>query len=308
MSNTITTTQQQRATIIRPGIMVSVHTSCIGGISYQRVDLDAEKAGITDCDFDDDGTPGKACTTCSQMWPAGQEELHAEDCPVGKRQVTRWETTKVVDDPAEYHRAETARNLARRAIRKVCAHTAFGFLCPTDREEQLNAAIAEARKLAADFNASAAHTQVHVYVMKGRVASDDREAVRAIADEVRGLMEDMQQGIQAMDPAAVRQAADKAREVGAMLGAGEQEQVAAAVEQARRAARTIVARVQKGGEEAAAVLQDIQRGAIERARIAFLDMDDAAPAPAGPAMPAFAVQRVAGLDLDGVVAANGTEG
>jgi hypothetical protein len=54
------------------------------------------------------------------------------------------------------------------------------------------------------------------------------------------------------------------------------ERVTSAVEQARKAARTIVKRIEKKGESAASVLQDIQRGEIEKARFAFLDVDSPA--------------------------------
>lgn len=71
-------------------------------------------------------------------------------------------------------------------------------------------------------------------------------------------------------------------------------------------ARANAARVEKKGEEAAIVLAGIQRGSIERARIAFLDMSEepAATAPEA-AMPAAELGRFGQLDLNvGASAAN----
>lgn len=293
-----TTTDADRATMIRPGLMVSLKSACRGGVSYQRVDLDAAKAGITPTVNDADEVTGYTCTTCERWWGAGEPEAHAEGCLVAAREVARWETTKVMDDPVERRAGEQARSKAIRAIRKHCARTAFGLLCTQADEAKLDAGIAEARKIVADFNATANTTHVAIFVLKGRVASDDREAARAIAAEVRELMDDMEGGIKAMDPEAIRQAADKAKEIGAMLGAEQADKVAEAVTQARKAAKAIVARVQKGGEDAAAVLQELQRGAIQKARIAFLDLDVPEVQSVGDALPAVDVARVAAIDVD----------
>ena len=102
-------------------------------------------------------------------------------------------------------------------------------------------------------------------------------------------------GIDKLDPAAIRDAANKARSMAAMLGDDQQAAVEGAIEQARKAARQIVKRVQKEGEAAAIVLADVQRGAIEKARIAFLDLDG--DHMTSTALPAVQQQRFADLDL-----------
>lgn len=248
-----------RTSIIRPGLLVALKSMVTGGVQYKRVDLDAT------------GSAGE-----------GSE-------------VTRWETTRVIDDPAEHERAVKARGKAIGEIRGVCASTTFGLLCPADRETELDAAIARARLVADEHNASANCTRVQIYALKGRIASTDEEAARAIGQEVTSLLGAMSAGVEKLDVKAIREAATRAAEMGAMLG---DEQVAAisdAVEQARKAARTIVKRIEKGGEEAATVLQDIQRGAIEKARFAFLDYD--APSPEEASIPVTNVQRFADLDI-----------
>lgn len=291
-----------KATMIRPGLMVSVKSTVSGGVSYQRVDLDASL--VTDSEYEP-GVPGKACTVCNSAWPASEEEVdtcHATDCtnsPTARSakgsEVRRWETTKVVDDPAELHAASQARSKALRAIRKVCARTSFGLLCPTSLEEQLDAGIATARAIIAAHNAVAKTTKIGVYVLKGRVASDDVEATKAIAQEVRELVNEMSAGIDKLDAARIRDAADKAKELGAMLGDDQAATVSAAVDAARKAARQIVARIETKGEDAAVVMLDIQRGALEKARIAFLDYD--VTPTNGTASPAVEAGRFASLDM-----------
>ena len=250
-----------KTSVIRPGILVALKSTVSGGVQYRRVDLETR-------------------------------ELEN-----GESTLTRWETTRVIDDPAEHERAVKARGKALSEIRSVCSPTSFGLLCPADREGELDEAIARARTVADTHNSDpeSRTTRVYIYALKGRIASTDEEAARAIGQEVSALLSVMSSGIERMDPAAIREACTKASQMGALLGDEQVSRVSEAVEEARRAARAIVKRVEKGGEEAARVLQDLQRGKIEKARIAFLDFD--APAePAGPEMPQVNAQRFADLD------------
>jgi hypothetical protein len=224
--------------MLRPGILVALHTALRGGVTYDRIDLDSETNG--------DG-----------------------------ESVVRWETTRRIDDPEEHARATKVRSQAMSSIRRVCSPTAFGLLCPEDREEQLDAAITDARRLVSLFNAEARSSQVSVYVLKGRVAKTDEEAARAIAAEVESLLAEMQQGIRGADAKAIRDAANRARQVGAVLASEQATKVGMAVETARAAAKQIVKRIEKGAENASTVLAELSgaTAAIETARIAFLDLD-----------------------------------
>jgi hypothetical protein len=252
--------------VIRPGILVALRTSVTGGITYNRVDLDA--------DADKPAEEGAS--------------------------VARWETTKIVTDPKELERATKVRSEAVAQISKVCVRTSFGLLAPAGAEGSLDEAHAKARELVAAHNAAATHTKVEIHLLKGRIASTDEEAARAIASEVTSLLRDMERSVQRLDPESIRAAATKAAAMGAVLGEDKAAAVGKAVEAARTAARVIVKRVQKSGEDGARVLLDLQTGDIERARMSFLDMDEPAPVTANDAdaLPAVELQRTADLDLD----------
>lgn len=247
--------------VIRPGLLISLKTTMVGGVSYQRTELDADRA----IDGDQD--------------------------------VARWETTRIIEDKAEHDRATKCRSQAGALIRKCCSTTGFGLLCPTDQEGALDAAVAQARKLVETHNATAAHTRVGIFVLKGRVAADDAEAAKAITQEIGELIQRMDAGINTFDAKAIRDAADRARELSAMLSDDEQSKVSAAIKQAREAARLIVKRVEKEGEDRAMVMLDIQRSQIEKARITFMDMSE--PSQASEALPSIDVQRFADLDTSG---------
>lgn len=248
-----------KATILKPGFLVVLKTVLRGGIQYSREDLTAK--------------PVK-----------GHEGAKVE----------KWKTTKIVEDPEEVERAEKARSKSGQAIRQLCRNTAFGLICPESAEEELDAAIRTAREICDEHNASANCTQVKVYVMKGRIASNDEEAARAIGSEIRQMLDDMNRAIDKMDPEAIRETAAKARAMETMLQPEQAERVSAAVEQARKAARQIVARVRKGGEKAADVVDDIPRGSINKARMMFLDFEESTKLP-GQALPTVSRGR---MDLD----------
>lgn len=227
---------------LRPGLLVSLSARITGGVNYQRKDLDAKEV--------ETAIPGVTAA------------------------VTKWETTKVIEDPQEFERAQEARNKARRTIASVCAASDFGLLCPSSKEFDLARAIEEAKRIATEHNATARRSFVSIYVISGRIAADDAEAARAIASEVRGLIDEMRQGIDAADPKAIRDAANKAKSLGAMLTDDANAKVTTAIEEARKAAREIVKRVEKGGEMAATVIAEMDRRALDAARGAFLDLDE----------------------------------
>jgi oligoendopeptidase F len=224
-------------TTLRPGLLVSLKTSVIGNIDYERRTLDADH------------------TTADGGLQA------------------RWETTRTIADPTEHAEAQKVRSEAGHIIRKICTQSAFGLLCPEDKANALEQAIADAHALTDEFNAKAALTRVRVYVIAGRVAANDVEAVKAINSEIRDLMTEMENGLANLDVKTVRAAASKAREMGQMLSSEASARVQLAVDLARQSAKQIV----KAGEQAA---QEIDRQTIKRIaeqRTAFLDLDGPAP-------------------------------
>lgn len=230
---------------LRPGFLVSLKTSIRGNVTYKTRDLEAEHK------IEEDGQTTRA----------------------------KWETERTVKNRAELNRAVKARGEARHAIASVCSRTSFGLLCPESWEKSLREGIAKARAVTDEFNAKSRVTELQVYVIVGRVAQDDVEAVRAINSEVRDLMKEMAVGIKELDPKRVRDAANRARSVGAMLTPEAAERIKTAMDVARAAARKIV----KAGEEGTKEIDREAMKAINQARTAFLDLDTAAVLPAKPA-------------------------
>lgn len=219
---------------LRPGLLVSLKTTISGNVDYQRNVIESEHV-------ESDGSLQAA-----------------------------WETRKRITDPKEHERAIKTRGKCRSVITGICAQSSFGLLCPENQESQLEAAIAEARRIAAEFNETATLSRIGVYVITGRVARDDVEAVRAINSEVRQLLSDMQAGVKSLDVKKIRDAANKARQLGNMLTPEADARIKAAIEAARKTAR----RINKAGEVAGGEVDRDTISRIEAQRTAFLDLDD----------------------------------
>jgi hypothetical protein len=262
-------------TTIRPGILVAFRTAIAGGVEYRRVDLDAP--------------PDAGEVAADPNAPAPAVEI--------KKEVTRWETTKILTDAEEHKLATQIRNSAVRDVRKVCSETTFGLLCPQAQETALDEAFATARAKVDTFNAGARFTRIQINMLKGRIASTDEEAVKAITAEVGAMVRQIDRAVKSLEPEAIRAAAKRAAEIGAILGDDDKARLSEAIKAARTAA-TQIARADKLGQKASFVLATEQQEAIDRARWAFLDLDDAPAEEAGEALPAADLARTAGLDLD----------
>jgi hypothetical protein len=217
---------------LRPGLLVSLKTSSRGNVSYDKIDLEDEHIGVQ----------AKA----------------------------KWETTRTIADLVEYEAAKKAQSKASSIIRSVCTVSAFGLLCPEQDADRLDQAIKDAHNVVDQFNSTATLTRVNVYVIAGRIAQDDVEAVRAINSEVRDLMDSMAKGIERLDVKAVRDAASKARQLGGMLNPDAEARVRVAIDAARDAAKQIV----KAGEAAAIEVDQRAIRKITEQRTAFLDLRD----------------------------------
>jgi hypothetical protein len=239
---------------LRPGLLVNVATSIKGNVTYDKQTIEAE---------------------------------HVTDTGEAK---ASWNTEKTVKDPKEDERARQVRGKCRTLLSAVCANSAFGLLCPENRADDLERATNEAARLCAEFNATATVTKVKLYVMTGRIAQDDVEAVRKISGELRDLLDDMREGVAGLDAEKIREAADKAKSVGKILSEEAQSKIADAIAASRSAARTIV----KAGESAAGTVDKLALERIAKARTVF-DLGDAVDVSA----PAIAAR---GIDFEAVQA------
>lgn len=261
--------------VLKPGFMVSLHTRLTGGVNYKRVDKDVKKG--------------------AKFSPEEGTEIAAAVADADKADVTRWETTRVIEDKEEYDLAVKERAKCGSLVRAVCAQTAFGLLCDKDKEADLNKAIVEARKRATEFNGGSRISKISVFVLKAVIAQSDVEAARAISSEMSDLVTRMQAAIVACDVDELRAAANKARAVAKMLDGDAAQKASAAIEAARAIAKDFSKKLVAKAESAAFVVDKISMEAILDAQCVFVDMDDA-PALEGEALAPVSSRAV---DLEG---------
>ncbi len=225
-----------KASTIRPGLLVAIKTSVTGNVQYSKRTIESERR------IDE------------------------------KTAVASWETERTIADVDEHNRASKVRQEVNHAIRRLCANTAFGNLCPEDRADELAAAIADGRAKVQAFNDEASITRVTIHVIAGRVAADDVEAARAIRAELVEVIADMERGVANLSPEKIREAAVKAKELSEMLTDGAKYNVELAVTAARSAA-TAINKAVKAGEQAASAVDQQVLTRLSSARLAFLDVD-----------------------------------
>ncbi len=231
-----------KSSTLKPGLLVALSSTIRGNVRYFTKVIDAE---------------------------------HVVDSGAKK---AKWETERTIVDPDDHEAAKKARGAARTAITRVCATSAFGLLCPEANADELEAGIAEARRIADAFNARSPLSRVSVNVLTGRIAADDVEAVKAINGEIRDLLEAMQTGLANLDTEAIREAAAKAKGLGSMLTPEANERVQTAVTVARQAAN----RIAKAGTSAALEVDAAAIRKVAAMRVAFLDDTDDAGEVAAP--------------------------
>ena len=245
---------------IKPGCLISIKTTCHGGVQYNRVDMGLEYDGN------------------------GQE-------------ISEWQTTRVIEDKTEHERSVQVRAKCSNILRLACISTPFGSICPEEKIDEFMVIYENARKLAEEFNESAQNIRITINMMRGRIASDDQEAVRSMISEMRELAQAMDTAISSGDVKAIREAAGMALRMGAMLDESVGDRISEAVKAARKAAREIVKRVEKKGEKLEEVVNEQNTQPIDQMRVAFLDLEMSLETSDEPAMPAVDLQRVAGLEL-----------
>lgn len=216
---------------LRPGLLVSLKTSLTGNIRYEKRIIEPER--VTE-----DGV-----------------------------EKAKWETLRTIENKAEHTLGRAAQLAARACITRVCTNTAFGLLCPQTQAGELEQALKDARTIADEFNDQAQLSRLKIYVIAGKVAPDDGEAIKAINSEVRELIKNMEEGVANLDVKVIRDSANDLRKLNGMLAADAAGKSQVAIDVARTVARKIV----KNGE------QMVDQAAIARlteVRSSFLDLGD----------------------------------
>lgn len=219
--------------------------------------------------------------------------------------VTANVTVQVMEDPKEYERAEGVREAARKALADVATtQTPLGLMAPHSAQEALDAAITQVHASIDEYNATAKRTFITPWIVQMALRADDR-TLQQVADEVKALLDAMDDGIKKRDAEAIREAARRAKMYAEMMDEEHGTIVIAAIEEARRHAKEVAKAVKDRGDAAMTemLLCDAaaRKTAIRAARAAFLDVDLGESAPIEPLAPVAA--RALDVETDDEVTA-----
>lgn len=268
---------------LTPGLLVTVSTRVEPGPLYKKRDLTTEEdeAEIVDADA-----------------PSEEGEGAFAD-----RDVSRWETTRVILHSAEYKEANKVRSSCRQLVVSACLPSRLGFLiCPVENVELLDQRFAEAQTKAAFFNSSADTYRVRINSVRGIIASSKGEAEAAVGQELGTLIRDLEAAVAGGRIETIRDLSNKATQVGKLID--QQSRARGVLDRAVAASRKIarqLKRAAKMGEDAATVLEEMRTAPIAAARFLFTEgrvpegLEVEEEQSATPALPGVAVGRFAGL-------------
>jgi hypothetical protein len=236
-----------------PGILVALKTSVRGGVEYVRSDIERSDQG----------------------------------------HVKEWHTKRFMEDPEERKQATELVNKLSNSIARLCVRTTFGLLCRTDREAELDEAIRAVRSEVREWNATTRYSTVHLNAVKGRIADNDEEAIRAIVEEATELLDRMERGLTDADVKVIRDAAGRAKKLAAMMTPEAAGHIESALEAARDAARAIVRKSGELDARVADAMIAVEAEAFSKARFTFLEAAEASVE----ALPSVDLARGAALEV-----------
>lgn len=216
-----------------------------------------------------------------------------EEKTLGDSEYRRWETEKTIRDAEEFSAAENLASSMRRKVGRLCTRTSFGFVLAADRERELDELLEVIRDEARAASLTLRTCSLSVSFVKGRIASSDTEAARAMVREVNVFLADLKAAIDAADAKLIREVLASAKGLDQVLAPDVATPLQEAIQAARAAAKLIIKEVVKKGEDAADVLASLDLGAIESARMLFLELDNTEAV----AVPAVDASRFASVDV-----------
>lgn len=178
------------------------------------------------------------------------------------------ENTRIVHDPEEQEAAEKLRDKCRAHILSPCARSESGYLCPEEKGKDLFARIDEAQQWVSEFNKEAKLNHIVVKAIPAHIMADDVYATRAVFDDIRGFLRDIDVALREKDATTVRAICDRATNVGRMLDGDAKIKNQLAITVARNAATKIV----KAGKNVAGEIDRNALRVIATARTSFLDI------------------------------------
>ncbi len=143
--------------------------------------------------------------TSSELGLHYEREVLSEK-QIGEREERLSQTLRVYDHKAEALVAQSVLERARTRLRKVCARSVLGLVCPASKEAELEAAAAEIAKMIAEANRGFAVCKLDYEVVPIRLQHDNARALDVLRREIQAYGERLVAATTSLDPEAIRRA------------------------------------------------------------------------------------------------------
>lgn len=195
----------------------------------------------------------------------------------GSKETAKWETTRRLDDKAEYAKAQSIRNRFNRAVRGLGVDSPIGIIVPMDRDDLIQDMDQEWSALVSDFNLGSRFSTIRMDLEKFEIKGENMRAMENVLGSMRETLSDLRDALEAADYDEVRDVVKRMRGYISVLPDQEAATMQLAIDDARTQAREIRKALVRKGEQIEDVKRTISVATVDLARFALLDEEGDEP-------------------------------
>lgn len=226
---------------LNPSLMIIPGISVIGGIEYDRKEIESQQ------DTD------------------------------SKTDIKTWQTTRITHDAAERKAAVDLAGKLKSQIKKDTGSvfTKVGYVCPVENEDKIDAVEHAVRKSIADFNTTASYSKLEFNLWVFNIASTDTRAMAAMAQNINDTLKALEKAMASGNIHEVRQVVGNLVGLDAILPLGQGQAIKDLIASVRKQAREVVKAAVKAGKTIDEVQVALDTSIISKTRLAVFEDDGA---------------------------------
>jgi len=134
-----------------------------------------------------------------------KHEDREENVDENQRETTTYQGVKTVNNVVERNEGMKLRNQLVNSMRKLCAKTPIGLVCPKHKLCDIDEEDAKQAQIIADFNDRAKHSWIDYCTVTFNITSKDERALRAISESIVDSLKLLELALSETDPAKIRE-------------------------------------------------------------------------------------------------------
>jgi len=218
---------------MKPCYLLNVRCSVHGGLTYRRSD----------------------------------EDVVTED----EREEATWTTDRVIQNRAEYNKAQALRNRIKRAIANLGVPGDLGIFCTRDSRREIDKAVRKWTVKIDKFNQEAQHSVIRFRVARWKVEGENEEVLQDMLVDLRGLVDELKVAVKNADYKSIRSVVTRLRGYDMVLPEDAADFLQRAVANAKAQAIDVRKSLEKHGEDLKQVQDRMNTSSIDFARFALME-------------------------------------